>query len=287
MTYTKIQKHLEKVYQRKFAFGTVVQLCVARNERHRSCKRYKGLAQVTSRRARKGFNIRYNPDSHWSSAFYKGLNELQYVDGRDLLIINRDDATGFRLDTLTTCKQYKTPTVYGQEILTTRTDYVSSHPAVLQTTSYNFTGTSTTSEKCVGVVKAAPIHKKDPTQHFSDIIMLSSKEYLKPVFQNKDIDCIRVDGATDEGPSHELVQYWWTEWHFRMEKIATLVTSRSSGSSYLNRVELQNGCLSLGHSNTFIPSTLGGSCIDKLTGKINEAKLCENLDLAIDAYINL
>ena len=69
---------------------------------------------------------------------------------------------------------------------------------------------------------------------------------------------------------------WWTEWHFRMEKIATLVTSRSSGSSYLNRVELQNDCLSLGHSNTFIPSTLD-LCIDKLTGKINEAKLCENL----------
>ena len=51
-------------------------------------------------------------------------------------------------------------------------------------------------------------------------------------------------------------------------------------------MELQNGCLSLGHSNTFIPSTLGGSCIDKLTRKINEAKLCENLNLAIDAYIN-
>ena len=88
-------------------------------------------------------------------------------------------------------------------------------------------------KKCV-VVKAAPIHKKDPTQHFSDLIMLSSKEYLKPVFQNKDIDCIRVDGAMDEGPSHELVQYWWTECHFCMEKITTLVTSRSSGSSYVN-----------------------------------------------------
>ena len=129
---------------------------------------------------------------------------------------------------------------------------------MLQTTSYNFTGTPTTTEKCVGVVKAVPIHKKDPTQHYSDLLMLSSKEDLKPVFENKEIDCIRVDGATDEGFSHELVQYWWTEWYFRMEKVATLVTSRSSGSSNLNRVELQNGCLSLDHSNTFIPSTLGG-----------------------------
>ena len=65
--------------------------------------------------------------------------------------------------------------------------------------------------------------------------MLSEKE-LQPIFQNcltgvdKEIDCIRVDGAMDEGPSHELVQYWWTEWHYRKKKMATLVTTRSSGS---------------------------------------------------------
>ena len=64
------------------------------------------------------------------------------------------------------------------------------------------------------------------------------------------------------------------------------LTSRSSGSSYLNRTELQNGCLSLGHASTFIPSTLGGSCIDKETGKVSETKVKENLHLAIDAYIS-
>ena len=67
--------------------------------------------------------------------------------------------------------------------------------------------------------------------------------------------------------------------------MATLITTRSSGSSYLNRVELQNGCLSLGHSNTFIPSTLAGSCINPETGVVDNEKLRENLDLAIDAYI--
>ena len=102
--------------------------------------------------------------------------------------------------------------------------------------------------------------------------MLCEKEKLKPVFQNKQIDCVRVNGAMDEGPSHELVQYWWTEWHVRQRKVATLVTAHSSGSSYLNRVELQNGCLSLGHANTFIPSTLAGSCIDQNTGQVNEAE---------------
>lgn len=109
----------------------------------------------------------------------------------------------------------------------------------------------------------------------------------KPVFCNphtnasKPIDRIRV-----EGPSHDIIQYRWTEWHVTQKKIATIVTTRSSGSSYLNRVELQTGCLSLGHSNTFIPSTLAGSCIDNETGTINSVKLKENVGLAINAYIS-
>ena len=163
----------------------MVELCIPRNKRRCSSKRYKSLAKVTSHRARKGFNLRFNPDTYWSASFYKSLNKLQYVDGRNILNINRDDATGFRLDTLTTCKQYTAPTVQGKDTMTTRTDYVNRHNSVLQTTSYNFTATGTTSEVCVGVMKAVPIHKKKPTQHFSDLLMLCEKEELQPVFQNK------------------------------------------------------------------------------------------------------
>ena len=134
---------------------------------------------VTSRRARKGFNLRLNPDDHWSAAFYRGLNELQYVDGRDMVNMNRDDSTGFRLDTLKTCSQYTTPVVQGREVLTTRTDYVNKHPSILQTTSYNFSKTGTTREICVGVVKATPVHQKNPHQHILDLSMLENKEELK------------------------------------------------------------------------------------------------------------
>ena len=197
-----------------------------------------------------------------------------------MLNVNRDDATGFRLDTLITCKQHANPVTQGHDILTTRTDYINKYPSIIQTTSYNFTRTNTTGEVCVGVVKAPPIHSKNPAEHYSDIQMLSQMEDLLPVFHNqetsspKEIDCIRVDGASD---AHEIVQYYGTEWHINHGTVATLVTSRCSGSSYLDRVELQNGCLSLDHSNAFIPSTLGGSYIDPNTGK-------ENLNLAIMAY---
>lgn len=122
--------------------------------------------------------------------------------------------------------------------------------------------------------------------------MLEAQEELKPAFCNietgnpKAIDCVRVDGASDEGPCHEEVQFYWCQRHILKNKLATLVTTRCSGASYLNRVELQNGCLSRGHAGTFIPSTLAGSCYNENTGKIDQAKLSENMHLAIEAYIS-
>ena len=41
--------------------------------------------------------LQYNRDSHWSSAFYKALNLLQYKGGRHILNINRDKASGFAI----------------------------------------------------------------------------------------------------------------------------------------------------------------------------------------------
>lgn len=116
-----------KLTNEHFGYGTVVQLCIARNRRRKSASWYKGVAQVTSRRARKEFQLKYNPDSHWSCALYRGLNMLQYTDGK---VLNRDDAAGFRLD-LATHKLYRSPTVKGKEILTTRTDYINSYPSTL------------------------------------------------------------------------------------------------------------------------------------------------------------
>ena len=63
----------------------------------------------------------------------------------------------------------------------------------------------------------------------------------------------------------------------------TLVTARSSGSSYLNRVELQNGCLTRGHSNLFIPSTLSGTFME--SGHINDLAVKTNLQQAITVYL--
>ena len=95
-----------------------------------------------------------------------------------------------------------------------------------------------------------------------------------------------MDGACDEGPGHEEVRFWWAARHLEKKKLVTLVSSRSDGSGYLNKVELQNGCLALGHANLFIPSTLGGSVINPDTGTVDMERVAKNLELATAVYID-
>ena len=291
VTFEKIREHLCDTYNETFSYGTVVQLCIARNKRHRAAKNYHGVAKVTSRRARKGFQLKLNPDAHWSSAFYKALDFVQFKDGTNITIINRDDAAGYRLDTLATNSQHRTLVVRGKQTVTTHTDYVNRYPSVLQTTNYNFTGTKTTGELYAGIVKPVKIFPKNPAQHFADLKMFSSIPELQPAFINpisgdaKEIECIRVDGAGDEGPAHLEVQFWWTVRYIEEKKLITMVTSRSSGSSFLNRVELQNGCLALARANLFIPSTLNEMPINTDTGLIDYDILTSDLNQAADIYI--
>ena len=61
VTYERIQQHLEKKYGCHFSYGTTVELCVAHHRRRKSATRYKGAAQVTSRRARRGFQLKLQP----------------------------------------------------------------------------------------------------------------------------------------------------------------------------------------------------------------------------------
>ena len=54
------------------------------------------------------------------------------------------------------------------------------------------------------------------------------------------------------------MSFLWAEKHLKQNHKLTCVTTRYSGGSYLNEVELMNGCLAVAHSNLYFPSTLGG-----------------------------
>ena len=88
---------------------------------NKSSSRYKGVTKVTTHRARKSFQLRYNPDFHWLNVFYRGLVFILLTDGSNIINLNRDDSAGFRLDTLATNKQYASPMVAGDSVLTTHT----------------------------------------------------------------------------------------------------------------------------------------------------------------------
>lgn len=279
-TFKRVKEHLEEKIKIKISYGSVVQLCIAKNRR-RSTSKYKGVAKVLQKRGRKGFTLKFNPNEHWSAAFYQSLNDQQFHDGEKVLNLGRDDQAGFHLDTMTTHKLHGTLSVKGHKSLTTRTDYVNWYPLTLQVTSYNFPKTENTAEHCVGVVKACPLHEKNAA-HLADLELLSTKTGSD---EPKEVEFIRVDGGHDEGPSHCEVKYWWTVHHLRAQTVATMVTTRNSGASYKNRVELQNGCLTLGYGNLFIPSTLNGSCLND-DGKVNKTKLKENLSSAIDVFMS-
>ena len=168
----------------KISYGTVVQLCIARNKRRKSAARYHGVATVLQKRARKGFNIKYNPDAHWSNALYSALDAVQYEDGTNIINLGRDDQAGVRLDTLATHRLHGSLCVKGKEPLATRTDYVNNYPSTLQTTSYNFPATKTAGEICMGVVKTPALFSKNSAQHLADLEDISNMEYSKSAFIN-------------------------------------------------------------------------------------------------------
>ena len=90
---------------------------------------------------------------------------------------------------------------------------------------------------CAGVVKASMVNEKSPTQHMADLVMLEKNVCggFAKLFDKKDTEFVHVDGATDEGPSHAEVQFLWAERHLEKKRVLTMITSRCSGDSHLNR----------------------------------------------------
>jgi hypothetical protein len=72
----------------------------------------------------------------------------------------------------------------------------------------------------------------------------------------------------------------------KMPTHVELVTSRYSGGSNLNRVELQNRCESKARAGLFIPSTLNGSNLGVSSGEVHNDQLRRNMLDAVDVYMS-
>ena len=85
-----VPKKALKLLKRFPELGKDIENFVRDNRIGADAWRRTGVATEVCRRARKGFNVRLNVDSHWSVAFYKGLDRIQLEDARDKTIVNRD-----------------------------------------------------------------------------------------------------------------------------------------------------------------------------------------------------
>lgn len=103
-------------------------------------------------------------------------------------------------------------------------------------------------------------------------------------FKDKEFDCICCDGVYDENLVGLEIQFMWIERYMVFSKICIIVIICYSGGSYLNRVELQNGCLVLVYSYFFISLTFNGNNYNEKG--LDLVKLRGNLDVVVDVYIN-
>ena len=82
--------------------------------------------------------------------------------------------------------------------------------------------------------------------------------------------------------SYTVVQFMWTKRRIKHCQLSAMLTTKIAGGSYLNKVELQNGRLALGHSNIYTtPTTYGTNFTNR---KLEEAKLHQNIKVSIRVY---
>ena len=69
-----------------------MQLFVARNRRRINARNYKGVAKITCRWSRKGFDLKFNPDSHIGLLHFTEVlstSNTRKIATRQLLVLKR------------------------------------------------------------------------------------------------------------------------------------------------------------------------------------------------------
>ena len=104
------------------------------------------------------------------------------MTGVGKVILNRDDLSVFKLDSMATSNKCAAVCIKGKAAKTTKTDYQQSYPSTLQTSSYNFTSTTDTGELRAGAVKGALLHNKNAAQHAADLEMIQQCDEFQCTF---------------------------------------------------------------------------------------------------------
>lgn len=132
--------------KRLISYDTVIQSCVSQNKRRQSSKRYRGVANIKYQKPRKGFYPRLTLT----------LNGVTHSTNPGKLQKNGQHTL------------YDSPKLTGWSSWILLFDFTFMHPHRLSkqapstnSTSYNLSLSSTTSEVCCGIVKVSEVQNKD------------------------------------------------------------------------------------------------------------------------------
>ena len=135
---------------------------------------------------------------------------------------------------------------------------------------YHWSYKSTSKELCPAYCQ--PLHVKVEGQPKTSVC-----ESLNALL--KSVEYVRVNGGTDEGPDHEEMQFWWRQQHIVNARLATLVTTHRSGSSY---VKMQNSCLS-----SYIYSNHTSRCLHRSRSRYRGCKWGEGTKMSAWTHLPL
>ena len=293
LTFKTMKKRIEEEYKKEISLSSVKRLCVARNARHKSSSWYLGWAGIVSRKIRKGRPQLFNPDAHWSAAFYLGLEHLYFATDVDKSVVNRDDQAGKRLHSTYTNMAQKSMMIQDCPTQTITSDYIFAEiKGVIQPSNYLSTGFRNPGAKTrlLSVVKANEVHPKTPMQHLNDLQEIVTKHpkmrgcFYDSKGERKKIELIMVDSGPDENPQSGSVRVSHVKRHLESETYLHVVTARAAGSSRLNPVERFNGNMGNAINNVFIPATLLGSHGDPDKPNYNSELFVKNMFAAIQLF---
>jgi hypothetical protein len=174
--FRRIKIDLERRFGYVVSAAAVIELGIARNKRHTSAARYKGVVSLRMRRSVKRVSETHLDTRAQRAAFRTGHFVRDRCSQDSVCHFERDDHSMIRMDSSATTNQHATATV-GEGAGAPQHDYMNPDIASsIYATTIRGSAMSDGCEVNIAVVKLAKLSPSSPTQHFADFYMLQESQ---------------------------------------------------------------------------------------------------------------
>ena len=285
--FRRIKIELERRFGYVVSTAAVIELGIARNKRHTSAARYKGVVSLRMRRSVKRVSEEHLDTRAQRAAFRTGHFIRDRCSQHVVCHFERDDHSMIRMDSSATTNQHATATV-GEGAGAPQHDYMNSDVASsIYATTIRGPAMSDGCEVNIAVVKLAKLSPSNPTQHFADLYMLQESQspevrrlYRTPEGGYKPVLQMEVDSGSDECLRGVETRFLAAEAAMggplkKKEMIRAQVgtVARAAADTALNVVERVNGCETQAAATFFAGTDACGDLHDPATGQLDLSRV--------------